>query len=175
RGLHFTINHFINTKKEMTTHSYTLELTSSLPPAKVFKANVLEGHKFSSLALPGIVASSAIIHGDGGVGSIRETKFTDAVPVDSVKERIDLLDKDNFECKLALIEGGDIGDKLESATYHVKVVPAAGGGSVYKIHNEVKTCSGVEPNNEKVEESKKGITDSFKAIEAYVLANPNCV
>ena len=50
-----------------------------------------------------------------------------------MKERLDFLDADKCECKCTLIEGGGIGVVIETASSHIKVEPAADGGSVVKV------------------------------------------
>ena len=56
------------------TSSY--EVTSSIPPARLFKATILE-EKHLHKILPQGVKSVEILEGDGGVGTIKLTTFVE--------------------------------------------------------------------------------------------------
>lgn len=98
-----------------------------------------------------------------------------ALPFKYWKERIDILDEANFEWKVTIIEGGHIGTKLEWAWYHVKLVPAPGGGSVYKISSQHKSLSGKVFSEVDIEADKNGMLGLYKALDAYLTANPGSV
>ena len=55
------------------------------------------------------------------------------MPFSFMKEKLEFLDADKCECKSTVVEGGGIGVAIESAASHIKVEPAAGGGSVVKV------------------------------------------
>ena len=95
-----------------------------------------------------------------------------AFPWDYVKERVDVLDKEKFECHYTLFEGADFGKKLESANYVLKLVPLPDGGCVYKVTAEFKTIPGVEFTEEDMQMAKMQDIGQFRALEAYLLANP---
>ena len=88
------------------------------------------------------------------------------------KESLDLLDLDKCECKNTLIEGGAIGVSIETATSHIKVEPAADGGSVAKVETTFKPLPGVELKDE-INKAKESLTAIFKGAEAYLVANPD--
>lgn len=69
------------------------------------------------------------------------------------------------------MEGGPIGAKLESISFHFKFEAASNGGCVVKLTVTVKTLAGAVAEGE-AETTKDGITKRIKAVEAYVLANP---
>jgi len=46
-----------------------------------------------------------------------------------MKERLEFLDADKFECKSTLIEGGGIGVAIETAASHIKVEPRPAAGA----------------------------------------------
>ena len=94
------------------------------------------------------------------------------MPFNLMKERLEFLDADKCECKSTLIEGGGIGTAIETATSHIKVEPAANGGSVVKVESTYKMLPGVEVNDE-ITKAKDSVTAIFKAAEAYLIANPD--
>jgi hypothetical protein len=94
------------------------------------------------------------------------------MPFSFMKERLDFLDLDKCECKNTLIEGSGIGVAVETATSHIKVEPAADGGSVVKVESTFKPLSGVEVKDE-VAKAKESVTAIFKGAEAYLVANPD--
>ena len=94
------------------------------------------------------------------------------MPFGFMKERLDFLDADKCECKCTLIEGGGIGVIIETASSHIKVEPAADGGSVVKVDCTYKLLPGVEMKDE-VAKAKESVTAIFKTAEAYLVANPD--
>ncbi|OEL14468.1 Pathogenesis-related protein 1 [Dichanthelium oligosanthes] len=89
-----------------------------------------------------------------------------------MKERLDFLDVDKCECKSMLMEGGGIAVVVETETSHIKVEPAADGGSVVKVDATYKLLPGVEVKDE-VAKAKESVAATFKAAEAYLVANPD--
>ena len=94
------------------------------------------------------------------------------MPFSVMKERLELLDDEKCECKSTLIEGGGIGSAIETATSHIKVEPAANGGSVVKVDSTYKLLPSVEVND-KITKAKESVAAIFKAAEAYLIANPD--
>jgi len=95
-----------------------------------------------------------------------------AMPFGFVKERLEFLDVDKCECKNTLIEGGGIGVAIETAASHIKVEPAADGGSVVKVESTYKLLPGVDVKDEEAK-AKEAVTAIFKGAEAYLVANPD--
>ncbi|KAG1371299.1 pathogenesis-related protein 1-like [Cocos nucifera] len=154
----------------MSPSTWTLEIESPAPASRLFKA-VLDWHNLAPELLPNIVASAVGVQGDGSVGSVRQLNFTSAMPFGYVKERLDFVDFDKFECKHSLVEGGDLGKKIESASTQFKFEQTTKGGCVCKVVTTYKPLPGVE-NKDEVAKGKEAVTGTIKAAEAYVLANP---
>ena len=55
--------------------TYDMEITSSIPPARMFKAFVLDGDNLIPKILPQAIKSVELIEGDGGVGSVKLITF----------------------------------------------------------------------------------------------------
>ncbi|XP_008790865.1 pathogenesis-related protein 1-like [Phoenix dactylifera] len=155
----------------MSSSSWSHEIKSPVPAARLFKAAVLDWHNLAPKLVPDIIVSAAGIEGDGGVGSVRQFQFSSAMPFSYVKERLDFVDFDRFECKQSLVEGGDIGTKIESASSHFKFEQSSNGGCVCKVVATYKLLPGVEVKDE-ITKAKETLTGIFKAAEAYLLANP---
>lgn len=83
-----------------------------------------------------------------------------------------MLDKEKFECHYTLFEGGDFGKKLKSASYKLKLVPQPDGGCIYKVAAEFETIPGADFSEADMETIKMQDIGQFRAIEAYLLANP---
>ncbi|CAA6668165.1 unnamed protein product [Spirodela intermedia] len=153
---------------------FTEELSSAIAPSRLFLAGALDSHKLAPILLSEFVSHVAIVEGDGGVGTVRVTEFTDAVPYKTTRERTDVLDRENLEYAYTLLEGGPLGEKIESATYRMKLTASAdGGGSVCSVTMGYHPKPGVELTAEEVNADKEAFIGAFQALEAYLLANPN--
>ncbi|XP_077214239.1 major allergen Pru ar 1-like [Tasmannia lanceolata] len=157
----------------MGIFGFSFELKSPVAASKMFKASVLETHILLPKVMSQIVSSGEIIEGDGGVGSVKYFKYTEVVPYNYVKERVDILDKENFEYKYTVIEGEDVGTKLISIVYHIKFEAAEDGGCIIKTSGEYNTMEGVEYSEEEIDFGRNGLMGMYKIVEAYVLANPD--
>ncbi|KAF9607699.1 hypothetical protein IFM89_038239 [Coptis chinensis] len=157
----------------MALSGFTLEISSPVAARILFNAGVVDGHNLGPKIMPQVIVSTEILEGDGGVGTIKQNNFTDAMPFKYIKERIDILDKEKLEYKITVIEGGQLGKKVESASNHFTVEPASDGGCVCKVSFEYKALPGIEFTDEEIQFAKNGMTGMFKAVEAYVLANPD--
>ncbi|PIA61236.1 hypothetical protein AQUCO_00300636v1 [Aquilegia coerulea] len=154
----------------MGVTNFSVEIFTSVPADKMFKASVFDIHILAPKLMPQVVKSASVI-GDGGVGSFKEFHFTDVLSYDYVKERIEALDNNNFVCKYSLAEGGNLGTKLKSSSYQVKFEPS-NGGSVGKVDVQLETIEGVEYSTEEINKEKEGLVATYKAIETHLLANP---
>ncbi|RLN16701.1 pathogenesis-related protein 1-like [Panicum miliaceum] len=154
------------------TNSWNLEIASPVAAPRLFRAAVMDWHTLAPKLASHVVASAHPVDGDGNVGSVRQFHFTSGMPFGFMKERLEFLDADKCECKSTLVEGGGIGVAIETATSHIKVEPAAGGGSVVKVDSTYKLLPGVDVKDEIVK-AKESVTAIFKAAEAYLVANPD--
>ncbi|KAF8392637.1 hypothetical protein HHK36_022986 [Tetracentron sinense] len=152
--------------------SFTQESACPVPPARMFKALMIDSHKLLPKLLPQSIKSVDMIQGDGGVGTIIKINFAEGSPFKYVKHRIDALDKENLECKYTLIEGDALMDKLESINYEAKFEPSADGGCVIKKTSKYNTIGDFEIKEEQIKEGKERAMGMYKVVEAYLLANP---
>lgn len=96
------------------------------------------------------------------------------VPGGSIQETVDKIDPENLEVQYTQFGGGPFGKKLENAVHTVKLVPLPDGGCIFKTTMVVKPLPGMEQFvDEELELLKELDVGEFKALEAYLLANPS--
>ncbi|KAF8401406.1 hypothetical protein HHK36_012345 [Tetracentron sinense] len=157
----------------MGVTSFTQEFACPVPPTRMFKALILDSHNLIPKLMPQAIKSVDMIQGDGGAGSIKQINFAEGSHFKYVKHRIDELDTQNFVCKYTLIEGDVLMDKLESIAYEVKFENAADGGCVCKMTSEYHTAGDSDIKEEEIKSGKERAMGMYKAIEAYLLGNPD--
>ncbi len=155
----------------MSSGSWSHEVTATVPAGRLFKASMLDWHNLGPKVVPEIIAGGSV-SGDGKVGSIRELKFTPALPFSHLKERLEFVDEEKFEIKSSVVEGGNLGKEVESAATHFKFESSANGGCVVKVVATYKLLPGVQPSTDEIAKAKEAVTKHIKAAEAYLLANP---
>ncbi|PKA62227.1 Pathogenesis-related protein 1 [Apostasia shenzhenica] len=150
--------------------SWTAEVEAKASPAKLFKAIFLEWHHLGPKIVPHSIASIVNISGDGGPGSLRQTNFTPVVPFSFVKEKLEFIDHDKLEVKVSLVEGGDLGKKIECASSHFKI-EAKGSGAVVKAVGTFKAIGGVDVADDIIR-AKESFIEIVKGVDGYLAANP---
>ncbi|GMJ02087.1 hypothetical protein HRI_003877900 [Hibiscus trionum] len=152
----------------MGVFTYESEIVSAIPPAKMFKACVLDGDSLIPRIVPQAFKSVEYIQGNGEPGSIRKVTFAQGSQFNYMKQKVEALDKENFKYVYSVIKGDPLMNKLEKITYEIKLEASPAGGSICKTTSKYYTIGDVELKEGK--EKASGIL--FKAIEAYLLANP---
>ncbi|KAG5555187.1 hypothetical protein RHGRI_012656 [Rhododendron griersonianum] len=149
--------------------TYDMEVSSSIPPSKMFKAFVLDADTLIPKILPQAIKSVETLEGDGGAGTIKLITLGEGY----VKQRVDAIDKENFTYSYSVIEGDALMGIFDSISYHIKIVPSANGGSVCKNRSIYQTKGDAQVTEEEIKSGKEKASTMFKAIEAYLLANPD--
>ncbi|RVW39981.1 Major allergen Pru ar 1 [Vitis vinifera] len=90
-----------------------------------------------------------------------------------VKHRIDELDKEKMIYKYTLIEGDALMDKIEYISYEISFEASPDGGCKSKNVSVYHLKPGVEIKEEEIKDGKEKAAAVFKAVEAYLLANPD--
>ncbi|XP_071692082.1 root allergen protein-like [Rutidosis leptorrhynchoides] len=153
----------------MAVVSNEIEIVHALPADDLFQI-ITNFHELAPKAAPEIY-KSITVEGEIVVGTIQSNVYGDGVPFTSSKQKFDVVDLPNRYVSFTIYEGDILADYLESITHHLKILPSADGGSVYKHTIEYKCKGDVKPTEEYLSKAKEGITGVFKAIEAYVTAN----
>eukprot|EP01018_Ginkgo_biloba_P028141 Gb_32990 [translate_table: standard] len=158
----------------MVSGSLASEIVSPLPPSRLWKALIKDGHNLLPKLLPEFISTIDILQGDGAsVGTIKQFNFTAAnKKFNYTKDRVDELDEEKFVYKYTALEGGLIGSKVSTATFEIKFESTADGGTKSTFTSKFETISDSLPSEVEVEELKAETSGMFKAVEAYLLANP---
>ncbi|KAF8036813.1 hypothetical protein BT93_C2508 [Corymbia citriodora subsp. variegata] len=152
--------------------TFAQELESPVAPDRLFKALMLDSHVLFPKIMPKYIKSIELVQGDGGVGSVKQTNFSPESLLKYAKHRIDGLDADNFRCKYTLIEGDILSDDLKSVVYEVEFVDDGNGGSICKMSSDYCSDRDIEFREEDIEAGKDTAMELYRAVEAYLLANP---
>lgn len=89
-----------------------------------------------------------------------------------MKHRIDAIDESNLSYSYTLIEGDPLMEKLEKISYETKLEAGEDGGTKGKSGSTYYTKPGVEIKEEEIKAGKDKAAGLLKAVEAYLLANP---
>ncbi|KAK5840693.1 hypothetical protein PVK06_009596 [Gossypium arboreum] len=116
----------------MGVFTYESEIVTAIPPAKMFKACILDGDTLIPQILPEAFKSVEYIEGNGGAGSIKKVTFGEGSQFKYMKQKVEAVDKDKFVYIYSVIEGDALMDKLEKITYETKLETSPNGGSVCK-------------------------------------------
>ncbi|KAL4643052.1 hypothetical protein ACB092_02G064900 [Castanea dentata] len=157
----------------MGVFTYESENTSVIPPARLFKAFVLDSDNLVPKVVPQAIKSTEIIEGNGGPGTIRKITFGEGSQFKQAKHRTDALDIENCTYSFSVIEGDALFDKLEKVSTETKIVASPDGGSIVKSTSKYETKGDFQLTDEQIQEGKEKASGVFKAIEAYLVAHPD--
>jgi len=90
-----------------------------------------------------------------------------------VLHQIDAIDEANLGYNYSIVGGVGLPDTVEKISFEAKLVEGPNGGSIGKTSVKYQTKGDAKPIEKEVEEGKAKGDALFKAIESYVLANPN--
>ena len=150
-----------------------MEISSKIPPARMFKAFVLDADTVIPKILPQAIKSVEVLEGDGGAGTIKLITFGEGSQYKSVKHKVDSIDKESLTYSYSIIEGDALSDKIEKISYEVKIEASSDGGSVCKNTSKYYTVGEVTITEDQIKAGKEKASAMFKAVETYLLANPD--
>ncbi|KAF5464403.1 hypothetical protein F2P56_014480 [Juglans regia] len=153
--------------------TYTDDLTSPIPPSRLFKALVLDSHNLIPKLMPQAIKSIDFIQGNGGPGSIRQVNFAEGSPISSIKNRIDEVNEESYYYKYTVIEGDALAEKLEFIVHEVQFEPTPEGGSKNKMTTNYHTKGDILFTEEEIKAGKEKVLGMYKVAEAYLLQNPD--
>ncbi|WCJ23416.1 Major strawberry allergen Fra a 1-A [Euphorbia peplus] len=149
------------------------EVTTAIPAAKLYKIFLLDAHIHLPKILPQAIKSIDIIEGNGGPGSVAQTNFVEGSEYKYVKNKIEVVDKDNLIYHYSTIGGDPWMEGLDKISYEVKIEASNDGGSI--CTSVIKYCP-VGDNKIDMDKIKVGEDQAmamFKIVESHILANPN--
>lgn len=152
--------------------SFTEEFTSPIPAPRLFKALILDADNLLPKIVPQAIKSIETIEGNGGPGTIKKLNFGDGTHK-FAKHRVDVLDKEKMIYVYTLVDGGEFMDKIESITYEMKLESSPDGGCKGKNISKYLPKPGVQIQEEQIKDGKEKAAGVFKAVEAYLQANPD--
>lgn len=90
-----------------------------------------------------------------------------------MKHKTDALDKEKFTYNYSVVEGGPLSETIEKISYETKLVASPDGGSIFKSTSKYYTKENTEINEEQVKAEEEKASGVFKAVEGYLVANPD--
>ncbi|KAF2313852.1 hypothetical protein GH714_018330 [Hevea brasiliensis] len=139
----------------------------------MFKVFVLEADTAIPSIVPQAVKSVEIIEGNGGPGTIKKTTFAEGKEYKYIKTKVEAVDKDNFKNSYSIIEAEPKLDVIEKISYEIEIVASPDGGSIIKSTSKYFPKGNSQINEEQVKTGAEKALGLFKAVEAYLLANPD--
>ncbi|KAI8009467.1 Major strawberry allergen Fra a 1.06 [Camellia lanceoleosa] len=153
--------------------TFTDEYASPIPPARAFKALILNGDNLIPKLMPQAFKSIELIQGDGGAGSIKQINFAEGGPFKFVKHRVDEVNEEAYKYNYTLIEGDVLMGKFEKICYEIELVASADGGSITKSTTKYYPLGNYVINEEELKAGMDKAGGMFKAVEDYLIQNPN--
>ncbi|KAK0607283.1 hypothetical protein LWI29_012608 [Acer saccharum] len=159
----------------MGVFTYETEVVTKIPAAKLFNAVILDGDTLLPKIIPQAIKDVELIEGNGGPGSIKKITFGEGYQFKYVKHKVEAVDKENLSYSYSVIEGDALmNNALEKIVYETKVSPSPSGvGSICKSTSKYYTIGEFEIKEEQIKAGKDKSSALYKAIEAYLLANPD--
>ncbi|XP_061344810.1 protein LlR18B-like [Gastrolobium bilobum] len=90
-----------------------------------------------------------------------------------VLHKVEAIDEANLGYDYSIVGGTGLDESLEKVSFEIKVVPGPDGGSIGKVNVKYYTKGDSVLSEAVREETKSKGNGLFKAIEGYVLANPD--
>ncbi|KAL4273925.1 hypothetical protein GQ457_13G024220 [Hibiscus cannabinus] len=157
----------------MGVFTHEMEVTSTLPTARVFKAYVLESDTIFPKAVPHAIKGVDYLQGTGAPGSIRMVSFVPGLGIEYLKEKVDAVDPDNLSYTYTVIESEVFKNMIEKISYETKFSEAPNGGTIVNVTTKFYSVGDVEIKEEAIKDSLQNRSQIFKAVEEYLLANPD--
>ncbi|KAK7246344.1 hypothetical protein RIF29_41210 [Crotalaria pallida] len=155
----------------MGVFAFEDENTSPVAPAKLFKALTKDG----DVIIPKVIEpiqSVETVEGNGGPGTVKKIIAVKDGKEGYVLHKIDAIDEANLTYDYSIVGGVGLDESLEKITIESKLLPGPDGGSIGKIKVKFHTKGDVLPDHVREEAKFRGV-GLFKAVEGYILANPD--
>ncbi|GMJ12251.1 MLP-like protein 423 [Hibiscus trionum] len=157
----------------MGVFTHEMEVTAPIPPAKAFKATVLDFDTLFPKVAPFAIKSVQVLEGNGGPGTIKKVTFAQGWGPSYLKQKVDELDTDNLSYTYTVFEGDVLKNVLEKISYENKFVAGPNGGTICMRTTKFYPVGDIEIKEETIKEGMVKQAQVFKAIEDYLVANPD--
>ncbi|KAG6495587.1 pathogenesis-related protein STH-2-like [Zingiber officinale] len=150
------------------------EITVNVSKSRLWKGAICDAHILYPKLLPEIFAKYERV--GKGVGSINILHFAPAskMPIGSVsKMKVEIFDEATYSTKYSVIEGGFVGVYFKSVSYESTFEATGPNTCVAKIKIVYETLEDKPLSEEELNAVRGGSTQGLKAIEAYLIANPD--
>ncbi|XP_065863781.1 major allergen Pru ar 1-like [Euphorbia lathyris] len=148
-------------------------IACALPPSRIFKAVVFNLTELLSKVMPQAIKSVDIVQGDGGVGTIRQVNFAEGIPFKYVKESVEAIDEEKLTYTYTVIEG-DVLKGVEKIQNDIKFEASSDGvGTIITNKSHYYTIGDHQISEDESNGKDQMTIALFKALEAYLLANPD--
>ncbi|XP_058765915.1 disease resistance response protein Pi49-like [Vicia villosa] len=149
------------------------EKTSVVAPAILYKALVIDVDTLTPKVIDDI-KNIEILEGDGGAGTIKKVTFVEDGETKHVLHKVEfLVDVTNWAYNYSIVGGVGLPDTVEKISFEAKLSEGPNGGSVGKLSVTYFTKGDAAPSEEELKKDKAKGDGLFKALEGYVLANPD--
>ncbi|CDP20695.1 unnamed protein product [Coffea canephora] len=143
--------------------TFSEEYTYSIPPARLFKASVLDSHYLNFMQV--IIVVTSIFSFPWTCIAGKNFSY--------LKYKIDELNEETYTYNYTVIEGDALSANLEKISYEVKFETSPSGGTVAKMTNTYCTVGDFAIKEEEVKAGKEKALGMYKAVEAYLVQNPD--
>ncbi|KAL2335178.1 hypothetical protein Fmac_016391 [Flemingia macrophylla] len=148
------------------------ETTSPVSPAKLYKALVNDGDNLIPKVVEAI-KSVETIEGNGGPGTIKKLTLVEGGETKYLLHKVETIDEANFGYSYSIVGGVALPDTVEKITFESKFAAGPNGGSIAKLTVKYHTKGDAQPSEEELKTGKAKGDALFKAIEGYLVANPD--
>ncbi|MED6125030.1 hypothetical protein PIB30_064567 [Stylosanthes scabra] len=155
----------------MAVFTFEDEITSTVPPAKLYKALAKDADTIIPKVIDDI-KSVELVEGNGGPGSIKKLTFLEDGESKYILHKVEAIDEANYGYNYSVVGGVALPETMEKITFETKLEEGPNGGSIGKVIVKCHPKGDAKPDEEDMKKGKAKGDGLFKAIEGYVLANP---
>ncbi|KAK2394876.1 Stress-induced protein SAM22 [Trifolium repens] len=156
----------------MGVFAFDDDFVSTIAPPKLYKALAKDADEIVPKVIP-VIQPVEIVEGNGGPGTIKKLTVVEDGKTTFILHKVEAVDEANLGYNYSLVGGTGLDESLEKVEFVTSVVAGSDGGSIVKILVKYHTKGDAALSDAVREETKGKGTGLLKAVEGYVLANPN--
>ncbi|KAK2448592.1 Stress-induced protein SAM22 [Trifolium repens] len=156
----------------MGVFAFDDDFVSTIAPPKLYKALAKDADEIVPKVIP-VIQPVEIVEGNGGPGTIKKLTVVEDGKTSFILHKVEAVDEANLGYNYSLIGGTGLDESLEKVEFVTSVVAGSDGGSIVKISVKYHTKGDATLSDAVREETKGKGTGLLKAVEGYVLANPD--
>ncbi|WJX23471.1 hypothetical protein P8452_12676 [Trifolium repens] len=156
----------------MGVFAFDDDFVSTIAPPKLYKALAKDADEIVPKVIP-VIQPVEIVEGNGGPGTIKKLTVVEDGKTTFILHKVEAVDEANLGYNYSLIGGTGLDESLEKVEFVTSVVAGSDGGSIVKISVKYHTKGDATLSDAVREETKGKGTGLLKAVEGYVLANPD--